>query len=271
MAGVRALLAIPASCLLLAACAGNPSFDEDGWGVQRRFDGRTPALLSISEINAGTPAATGQVVSVPVRTRERERHRVVLRAERGIAPTWTPGAALFDADFDRTLDWLAMLGANESRGVELRLTLMPDRGARAYRQLHPARDALVVDLLVPVAAKPRSRSAGIEAALATGLHEAAHALRPPRLADRDDDEYRASLVAACFRIEGLQRGDRIRLGGPGNAIGRDFARTHSAEAGLRVQRDLATALGRTALEGGDRAGIGRLRAFCAQRLSSSPR
>jgi hypothetical protein len=196
---------------------------------------------------------------------------VVLRAEQGIAATWTPGAALFDAELDRALDWLALLGAGEPRGVELRLTLMPDRGARAHRQSHPAGETLVVDLLAPVSAKPRSRSAAIESALATGLHEAAHALRPPQLTDRMDDEYRSSLVAACFRIAGLQRGDRIDLARTGEAREREFVRAHSANAGLRVQRDLAAALGRTALGGDDNAGIGKLRTFCAQRLSLPPR
>lgn len=270
MRGVRALrpfLSASGLCLLLAACAGSPAFVEDGWGVQRRFDGQAPSLLSISEINAGTPPAVGGLVAVPVRSRQRGRYRVALAAERGIAAAWTPGAALFDPELDRALDWLARLGAAEPRAVELRLTLVPDHGARRHRAAHAAGDTLVVDLLVPVASAPRSRGAAVEAALATGLHEAAHALRGPGGGDRDDDEYRSALVAACFRIDGLQRGDRLALAAPDAAGERDFTRAHSASAGLRVRRELAAALGREALDGGDRAGIATLRADCARRLS----
>lgn len=268
MAGVRAPFAL-ASCLFVAACAAPPAFEEDGWGVQRRFDGRTPTLLSISEINAGTPPADGEVASVAVRSRARGRHRVVLRAEHGIAATWTPGAALFDAELDRALDWLALLGAAEPRGVELQLTLMPDQGARAHQRLHPAAETLMIDLLVPVPAKPRSRGTAIEAALATGLHEAAHALRPARLTDRGDDEYRSSLVAACYRIGGLQRGDRVDLTAPDASATRDFVRAHSAEAGLRVRRDLAVALGQPHLDGSNRTGIEMLGRLCTGRFDSA--
>lgn len=267
MTGVRALPFLLLACLL-TACAATPSFTEDGWGVQRRLDGRVPALLSISEINAGTPAATGGIDALPIRTRAHGRYRIALAAERTLVPQWAPGAALFDPDIDRALEWLALLGANEPRGVEVRLTLMPDRGARAHQQLHPAGDTLVLDLLVPVAAKPRSRSTLVEAALATGLHEAAHALRQMRPDDRDGDEYHSSLVAACFRIEGLQRGDRIDLGAQGNTAGRDFVRAHSAEAGLQVRRDLATALGKQVVDGGDPGDLRKLHATCAQRLGS---
>ena len=59
--------ALPAAvvCLILATagCVAPAPFVEDGWGVQRRFDGRTPVLLSISEINAGTPPAVGAVAN----------------------------------------------------------------------------------------------------------------------------------------------------------------------------------------------------------------
>ena len=259
------------AALLCVACAGPTRVDADGWSIERRFDGRTPALISISEINAGSPPAPDAIQRVPVRVRERGRQRIVISADSIHATTWTQGAALFDPQLDRALDRLAMLGASEPRSVELRLTLMPAVGARQQQALHAANRTLVIDLLIPVPAQPRSRSAVLEAALATGLHEAAHALRPRAARDRHDDEYRASLIAACFRIDSAQRGDRIAFSAARRQSHTDFTRTHSINAAQAVQRDLAAALGKTSLDGGDRNGIATLQAFCAQRLAQPPR
>ena len=264
---MRALLPI---CLIfaLAGCSGSAAFTEDGWGVQRR-DGRAPAVLSISEINAGTPPAAGGIATTPVRSRARGRHRITVQAESGIAGQWTGGAALFDAELDRALGWLASLGAHEPRAVELRLTLMPSAGARRLERRHPARQTLVIDLLVPVPAQPRSRGAVLEGALATGLHEAAHVLHHAASQDRDGDEYRASLVAACYRIAGMQAGDGLDLAiRPDGAPRREFTRAHSRSAALRIKRDLAASLGAERLQGRDRAGRERLRAFCRTRLGA---
>lgn len=272
MSGVRALPTLLLACsLMTAGCSGPTSFAEDGWSVERRFDRGTPSVLSTSEINAGTPAASGEIDAKPVRTRQRGRLRIAIDAEASIAPEWIPGAALFDAQLDRGLDWLARLGAGEARGIELRLVLMPAHGARQQKRLHAATNTVVVDLLSPVPSSPRSRSAVLEAALATGLHEAAHALRPASAIDRHDDEYHASLVAACFRIEGVQRGDRIGLAEHRDPTQRDFTRAHSASAAQAVKRDLAAALGSTSLQGNDLPGLGRLRAACTQRLAQARR
>lgn len=269
---MRALPLLVLPCLLiLGACSGPSSFTEDGWSIERRFDRGTPALLSTSEINAGTPAALGEIQAKPVRSRARGRARILIEAEAGIAGEWTPGATLFDPALDRALDWLARLGAAEARGIELRLLLMPPQGARQRKRLHPADKALVVDLLAPVPSRPSSRSAALEAALATGLHEAAHALRPASAIDRHDDEYRASLVAACFRIEGAQRGDRIALAQRTLGPQRDFTRAHSVSAAQAVNRDLAAAVGSTSLQGADRPGIERALAACTQRLAQAQR
>ena len=259
------------AALLCAACAGPTPIDADGWGVERRFDGRAPALLSISEINTGTLPARGAIEPVPVRVRALGRHRIVIAADKSLSKTWTPGAALFDPQLDRALDRLATLGASEPRDVELRLTLMPTTGARQQQALHAADRTLVIDLLVPVPAQPRSRSAVLDAALATGLHEAAHALRPAHARDRSDDEYRASLVAACFHIDGAQRGDAIAFNAGKEQVQSDFTRAHSAAAAQAVQRDLAAALGKQTLDGGNRDGIATLQAFCARRLAQPPR
>ena len=257
-------------CLSLATagCVAPAPFVEDGWGVQRRFDGAAPVLLSISEINAGTAPATGEIASTPVRSRERGRYRIAIHADAAIARQWTAGAALLDGELDRALDWLATLGAAEPRPVELRLTLMPEHGARQLERRHPATDRLVIDLLVPVPDPPRSRGAALEAALATGLHEASHVLRPAQAVDRGDDEYRASLVAACYRIGGMQAGDQVDLTTPATASPpREFTRAHSHDAGLKVKRDLAASLGGVHLQGNDRPGRARLQAYCMSRMT----
>lgn len=272
MAGMRKLpVALLFAVLLSAACAGPPRGDGDGWGIERRFDGSTPALLSISEINAGTRPLQGAIARVPVRARERGRHRIVISADQDLSKAWTPGAALFDPQLDRALERLATLGAGEARGVELRLTLMPADGARQQQALHAAERTLVIDLLVPVPAAPRSRSAELDAALATGLHEAAHALRPVHARDRHDDEYRASLVAACFRIDSAQRGDVIAFKPRKTDPRKDFTRTHSIDAAQAVQRDLAAAHGKPILDGSDREGLSRLQGFCARGLARPAR
>ena len=263
--------ALLAFCLILstAGCVAPAPFVEDGWGVQRRFDGAAPVLLSISEINGGTPPATGEIATTPVRNRERGRYRVAIHADAAIASQWTRGAALFDGELDRALDWLATLGATEPRAVELRLTLMPGHGARQLERRHPAGDQLVIDLLVPVPDQPRSRGAALEGALATGLHEASHVLRPAHAGDRGDDEYRASLVAACYRIAGMQAGDQIDLtAGTAEPAAREFTRVHSSDAGRQVKRELAASLGAERLQGHDPAGRQRLQAFCRSRTAA---
>ncbi len=265
--GVRVLLTTCCIALLCASCAGSAALDGDSWGIRRRFDGATPSIMSISDINGGTPKANGAIQSLPIRSRVRAGRRVSIAAQAGIAPAWAAGAALFDPQLEHALDWLGLIATQDHPDIELRLTLMPDHGARHEQRLHPAAAGIVIDLLLPVPAQPRSRSAVLDQVLATGLHEAAHVLRPRSAHDRDDDEYRASLVAACFRLEGSQRGDRINLGATRVHAPREFTRQRSATAAQAVQHDLASVLGQPSMRGDDHAGIKRLLAFCMQRLA----
>lgn len=258
---------VPAACLvlLLAACAAPPRFERDGWSIERRF-GAAPALVSTSEVNAGTTPAATPLAGVPVRATSRGNRRVAIAVEPALADQWTTGRALLDPHLDHALAWLERLGADEARAIELRLTLVADSGARRHVARHPAQETLVVDLLVPVPANPPSRSAALEAALATGLHEASHALRPvSRGGARDADELRASMVAACFRIEALQPGDRLTFARAAPAQ-RDFTRAGSDASSRDANRLLQQALGSDALAGSDRPGRERLAALCRQRL-----
>lgn len=272
MPGMRLLSgSLVISTLLCVSCAAPVRMDTDGWSVERRMQGRAPALLSTSAINAGSAPIKDPITRVAVRTRERGRLRIAVSADSSLSKTWTPGAALFDPQLDLALDRLAALGASEPRQIELRLTLMSERGARRQEALHAATDALVVDLLIPVPEQPRSRGAVLDGVLATGLHEVAHALRPTTARDRADDEYRASLVAACFRIDSAQRGDAISFKPRQEAASKDFTLAHSAKEAQAVQRDLAGELGKDTLDGSDRDGIAVLQAFCRQRMAQPPR
>lgn len=256
-----ALLAL--SCL---ACAVPPGPPADGWSIERRM-GAAPVLISTSDINGATAPARSPLAREPVRSAERGRWRVALAAEPAIAGQWQAGAALLDAELGRALDWLARLGRDEPRTLELRLTLVGERGARRHVARHPARDGLVVDLLVPVPERPGSRGAVLEAALATGLHEVSHALRGQGPdAERNADELRASLVAACYRIEGLQRGDRLRLGAAKPVTAGDFTRNHSLDAAHAANAGLRQALGAEVLDAADLAGRARLQAHCRRQL-----
>lgn len=259
--------ALPAAiALLCVACAAPPGPGPDGWSIERRT-GAAPSLVSTSVVNGATPPASTPLASVPIRSLARGRWRVALGAEAALATHWTAGAALLDPELERALEWLARLGRHEARGLELRLTLVGRQGARRHVARHPATDVLVVDLLVPVPHAPRSRSAVLEDALATGLHEAAHALRRDGAAgERHADELRASLVAACFRIDGLQRTDRMHLPHPLQVPPGDFTRVHSARAAHEANAVLRAALGTDALDGADLEGRARLQARCRQQL-----
>lgn len=251
---------------LCAACAAPPGPAPDGWSIERRL-GAAPMLISTSEVNGAMPVAREPLARETVRTLASGRWRVTLAAEPVLAAQWKAGAALLDPDLQRALDWMSRLARDEPRPLELRLTLVGQRGARRHVARHPAAASLVVDLLVPVPDRPRSRSAVLDDALATGLHEVSHALRGSGAAgERHADEARASLVAACFRIDGLQRADRLRFPtGPAPAPG-EFTRAHSARASQQANATLRGVLGSEVLDGTDRAGRARLQAHCRRAL-----
>jgi hypothetical protein len=261
-------IALPALiALLCVACAAPPGpVAADGWSIERK-PGAVPALVSTSTVHSSMPLLSTPLASVPIRSMSRGRWQVSLAAEDDIAAHWKTGAPLLDANLARALAWLERLGRDEARGLEVRLTLVGQQGARRHVARHRADKVLVVDLLVPAADAVRSRSAVLESALATGLHEVSHALRADGPAgERHADELRASLVAACFRIEGLQRGDRLRLPGDAPLPAGDFTRIHSARASQQANALLRAVLGSEVLDGSDLDGRARLQAHCRQQL-----
>ena len=145
---------------------------------------------------------------------------------------------------------------------------------------HPAKDAVRIDLLVPTDREPDSRSASVASALAIALHETVHALRD-ETAERAEDEYRASLVENCYRLDVARAGDVIGLDGgaapgavdrdardpaPASTRPGDFTIRHSREAAARVLADLRRAAGVARLGAADIDALRRARAFCHRRV-----
>lgn len=256
-----------ALALFCAGCASDGP-GGDHWGV-RRETGSTPAIVSLSEVNVGSPEATGALVSVPLLERIRGPHRVAVQVEAGLAPAWSASAARVEPELLRALDWLERI-APEGRGVHLQATLLGRGVHREERRRHAAGEAIVVDLLVPVDAAPPSRSAAVSRALALALHEAVHALRTDSI-DRAADEYRASLVEACYLLDTARVGDAFAFAAAEPVAtdedAGDFTARHSREAAGRVLADLARVAGGARIAPGDVAALRRARAFCRMRLA----
>lgn len=251
--------------LLAAGCARGALSGVDSWAVRRNLDGKA-GVTSISEINLARPPATRTLQPVVLRRATRGRLQVIVQVDAPLADSWTPSAALLDRELEAGLDWLSRLAATEARGVRLQVTLVDRDGRRQERRLHDARSTIVVDLLVPVDAAPSSRSAAMAQALAVALHEAVHALRGRGDSDRDADEYRASLVNACYLLDVVRGGDTIAFTVAPAQAGGDLAGRHSHGAAVRVMRDLRRVAGSERLPASDADALRKARNHCVQRL-----
>lgn len=224
--------ALPA-LLLCAGCATQlPQGDQ--WGVQR-IAGRTPAVVSLSEVNPGQPAATRPLQPALLRAATRGANAVSVRVDDAFAATWLPSAERIEPELQRALDWLERFGATDARGLQLDVTLVDQDVHRRERRRHPATDTVRIDLLVPTAREPDSRSASVAKALAIALHETVHALRGGDT-DRAADEYRASLVESCYLLDVARAGDVIDLGdvpdtSNGDAVNADAVDDRGVDAG----------------------------------------
>ena len=311
--------ALPA-LLLCAACATQAPRG-DHWGV-RRIAGAEPALVSLSEVNPGRTAATQPLQPVLLRVVTRgadalangavgERdvaesaagaravglpavgqpavmaravavHTGSVHVDAPLAEAWLPFADRIEPELQRALDWLAAAGADAERDVQLQVTLVDEDHHRREARRHPAADAVWIDLLVPAARQPASRSATVARALAIALHEAVHALRGDDTT-RAADEYRASLVESCYLLDVARAGDVIDLdgvesgdqaavdpdtddAGTDDKNAGDFTARHSREAAARVLSDLRRAAGSARIGPADIDALRRVRAFCRQRL-----
>lgn len=261
----------PGGIVLALLCAGCASDGpgRDHWGV-RRDTGSTPAVVSLSEVNVGRPDATAALAATPLLERTRGPHRVAVQVETALAPGWTPHAARVEPELLRALDWLQRI-APPGRGVHLQATLVGRDAHREASRRHAAHAAVVVDLLFPVDPAPASRSAAVARAVAVALHEAVHALRADR-GDRSADEYRASLVEACYLLDTARAGDSFAFDADASASGPgagDFTARHSREAAARVAAELQRAAGMAVIGSTDVAALRRAQAFCHARIPSA--
>lgn len=252
---------------LAAACAPGPQSGIDSWAVRRNLDGAA-GITSISEINLERPPPAQPLQPSMLRQATRGRLQASVQVDAPLADSWKTVAPLLEPELDAALDWLSRIAATEPRDVRLQVTLVGRDAQRRERRQHPAQSAVVIDLLVPVDATPSSRSAAVAHALALALHEAVHALRDPADKDRDADEYRASLVNACYLLDVIRSGDRLNFLVAPAQPGDDLARRHSHDAAAKVMRDLRRVAGRERLQSNDIDALRKARNHCMQRLRS---
>lgn len=261
------LAAVLLATALLAGCA---SIDErrDYWGVRASTAGGRAQLQSISHVGAGKPPRRVPVAPVVLRQGQRGNVSVELRYDRALAGTWAGAGPWSARELDRALHWLEQLAARAGRKARLVVTLV-DRGtALDARPSHDATDVVTVDLYLPVDPEATSRSAAIGAALATALHEAAHALPDRRMrTGHYQDEYRASLVESCYLLDTLRPGDVLELRvDPAPVRDNHYAVIQSRRAAAAVMRELQRHVGATTLVAGT-APVPELDALCAATLA----
>ena len=130
---------------------------------------------------------------------------------------------------------------------------------------HPAGPP-VIDLVVAVDAGTSSQSAAVGRALATALHETAHALANASGRHADDrfaDEHAAALVEACYLFDTARPGDVMALPPTAQHPATDnYAITQSRAAAGAVVRELRTAARTGTLRVDDRASLARVFARC---------
>lgn len=271
------VFALPA--WFVPACAASAgSTGNDAWRVRATGSGARRIVESFSDVNVGKPA---RAVAIKThRIAERRRGDVAIRVL-GDAATATamlaPGND-FGRELDKALEWLDRLAPPGRPKARIELTLVDDTRHDRVRRAHAGRDITIVDLLVPVPARPAAtRSTQLGQALAIALHEASHATAqddPARAGEtRQEDEYRASLVESCYLIDTMRIGDRVQLrvradGNDGAAGGEHFVAAQSRQAARQVMRDLAKAAGGTSVAWNDHVARLGLKTLCAVRLAS---
>lgn len=241
----------------------------DYWQVRSHGSGLSRAVESTSVINGGRPRGEVPATAVLV---HRQAGSVALRLhadESSMELLQAPGVD-FGPELDKALAWLGRLttGTRAAARIELHL-VTPDTRARLQRR-HPAAETTVVELMVPLQATQdvAATSAGVGQALATALHEMTHALDAGSGRPRAEDEYRASLVGACYLADTLQPGHTMQLrDAPAAPANESFVSTHSREASARAMDDMAKAAGGRRIAWYDRTAMMGLQLFCATRLA----
>jgi hypothetical protein len=245
----------------------------DAWGVRVIGEGAGRKLESLSEVNAGKPARVQPLQGRVVAERRRGGVSVVLLADATTVAQLQAAAPHFDPELDKALEWLQRLRPKAQPLARIVLTLVdPGRQARVQR-VHGSNEGTVVDLVVPLpAVEADARPVEVGKALAIALHEASHAFAalatPSQALSRRDDEYRASLVEACYRVDTLRTGDTLHLAPrPAADAGEYFVTAQSRDAARDVVAALVRAAGSDQVRGDDNIAMLGLDLACAVRLA----
>lgn len=254
--------------MLLASCTADASkSDADSWGVRRMGQ----QLESLSEVNTGKPTRIGTIDARVVATRQRKGLAIELRADAATAALLAASDETYTPELDKALDWLQRLQPR-AQPARIVLTLIDDTHRTRLRRVHDTRAATVVDLVVAMPADAASPSVEVGRALAVALHEMSHALSAGiaagRRPSRRDDEYRAAMVEACYRVDTLRAGDTLRLAPrKGAGAGEDFVAAASRDAGRDVVADLVRAAGTTTVHWYDEVALRGLKLACAVKVA----
>ena len=254
---------LAAAMLLLAGCASMEA-DSDWWSVRAVGRGDDARLLSTSHVNHGKPRAGATLAPRVLHEASRGKVSISLQHDAAIAGDWSGAAWKVAPELDTALDWLERLAG--PRGARMVVTLVDDAHAIDVERSHPA-GTPVVDLVVAVDGDAPSQSAQVGRALATALHEAAHALSVTGTAPqptRFDDEYAAAMAESCYLLDTLRPGDVASLNLAGRHAPTDnhaIRQSHAATGA--VVRELRTLARADALQGGDARALRALRKRCA--------
>lgn len=253
--------------LLLLACmaAGCASLGSqtDWWSVRAVGSGDSARLHSTSHVNHGKPPREAALETRLLHEVARGNVSVALHHDAAIAADWSGSAWKFGRELDKALDWLQRLAG--PRGARVVLTLVGDTHALDIERTHPAGPP-VVDLVVAVDADTTSQSAAVGRALATALHETAHALAGTsgrESTNRFADEHAAALVEACYLLDTLRPGDVMALRPAGQHAPTDnYAIAQSRAAAGAVVRELRTLARTETLRADDRESLAPVFARC---------
>lgn len=255
------------------ALASQSAANADYWQVRASGSGHARFVESTSVINRHRPRAAGKAVTSPLRSRQRGALVVDLHADPQVAAALQAANTNVDIELDTALDWLERLPAASTPGSRIAVHLVDTRWQRRLRLRHPRNAATVVEILVPIEvpieATPDAAKLTVQIgkALATGLHEMAHALDAGSGRSRADDEYRASLVGTCYLLDTLRPGDVLTLAdADAGGSGESFISSHSRAAATRVNRDLARVGNGRRIGWQQRDAMRRMQQFCRTRL-----
>ncbi|CAN5632510.1 hypothetical protein BH23PSE2_BH23PSE2_01730 [soil metagenome] len=241
----------------------------DAWGVRAS----TARVETLSEVNVGKPSRAGPVDARPVTSRRGAGVAIELHADAATSALLAASADKHAHELEHALTWLRRLRPQAQPPARILLTLIAPVQHTRTRRVHDARQATVIDLVVAI--DPRAPlSIEVGRALGVALHEASHAFsaRPSsgqQRAGRHDDEYNASLVEACYRVDTLRVGDSLRLRPRTSAVvsDEDFVTAHSRAAAREVVVDLVRASGTDTVHWHDAVAMRGLKLACGVRLA----